>query len=70
VVVIGCVGIGLFTPPVASALMVACSVGQVRMEDVARPLLPHLLIITAMVIVLAALPDLTLLLPRLFGMSV
>ncbi len=70
VVVIGCVGIGLFTPPVASALMVACSVGQVRMEDVARPLLPHLLIITVMIIVLAALPDLTLLLPRFFGMSV
>ncbi len=70
VVVIGCVGLGLFTPPVASALMVACSVGGVRMEDVARPLVPHLLILTLVIIVLAAAPDLTLLLPRMFGMSV
>ena len=70
VVVIGCVGIGLFSPPVASALMVACSVGQVRMEDVARPLAPHLLIVMAVVIGLAALPGVTLFLPRLMGLSV
>lgn len=70
VVVIGCVGIGLFSPPVASALMVACSVGQVRMEEVARPLAPHLVIVFAVVVVLAALPGLTLFLPRLMGLSV
>ena len=70
VVVIGCVGIGLFSPPVASALLVACSVGGVRMEDVARPLLPHLAIVFAVIVMLAALPDLTLFLPRLMGLSV
>lgn len=70
VVIIGCVGIGLFSPPVASALLVACSVGQVKMEDVARPLAPHLLIIALVVILLAALPGFTLFLPRLLGMTV
>ena len=70
VVVIGCVGIGLFSPPVASALLVACSVGGVRIEDVARPLLPHLVIVFAVIVLLAALPDLTLFLPRLMGLSV
>ena len=40
------------------------------MEDVARPLAPHLLIIAAMVILLAAVPGFTLFLPRLLGMSV
>ncbi|MEM1149256.1 MAG: TRAP transporter large permease [Pseudomonadota bacterium] len=70
VVVIGCVGIGLFSPPVASALLVACSVGQVKIEEVARPLAPHLLIIAVVVILLAAVPGFTLLLPRLMGMNV
>ncbi len=70
VVVIGCVGIGLFSPPVASALLVACSVAGVRIEDVARPLLPHLVIVFAVIVLLAALPDLTLFLPRLMGLSV
>ncbi len=69
VIVIGCIGIGLFSPPVASALLVACSVGGVRMEKVARPLAPYLLVILAMVVLLAALPAVTLFVPRLLGLA-
>jgi C4-dicarboxylate transporter DctM subunit len=69
VLIIGCVGIGLFAPPVASALLVACSIGKVKVEHVARPLAPYLVIIFVMLVVLAAVPSVTLLVPRLLGLT-
>lgn len=69
IVIVGCIGIGLFSPPVASALLVACSVGRVKMENVAWPLAPYLLIIFVMIVILASMPDVSLLLPRALGLA-
>ena len=60
--------IGLCTPPVGSLLFVGVSIAKISLTQVLRPLLPFFL---AMVIALALImifPELSLLLPRLFGL--
>jgi TRAP-type C4-dicarboxylate transport system permease large subunit len=41
----------------------------VKVEHVARPLAPYLVIIFVMLVVLAAVPSVTLLVPRLLGLT-
>lgn len=40
-------GIGLFVPPTGLAVLVACNVGKVRMEQMIKPLMPFLLLLIA-----------------------
>lgn len=61
--------IGLFTPPIGTSLFVSCRIAKVRMEDTIRDLTPYFLVGTAMVIVIAFIPSLSLWLPSLFGFS-
>ncbi|MGD8778488.1 MAG: TRAP transporter large permease [Ignavibacteria bacterium] len=59
--------VGLCTPPVGSVLFIGCSVANVRIEQVVKPLLP---LFAAMIIVLLLVtftPQLSLWLPGLFG---
>jgi tripartite ATP-independent transporter DctM subunit len=66
ILVIGTVGIGLFVPPVGSAFVVACAVGKVKMEEVVKPLLLYLGVIFAMLLLIAAFPSITLIVPKIF----
>jgi len=59
--------IGTITPPVGSGLYVGASVGQVKVEEVIRPLIPFYVAIIAMLLLITYLPELTLFLPRLLG---
>ncbi len=59
--------IGTITPPVGSGLYVGASVGQVKVEEVIKPLIPFYVAIIAVLLVITYLPDITLFLPRLFG---
>lgn len=61
--------IGLFTPPIGTSLFVSCRIAKVRMENTIRDLTPYFLVGTAMVIVIAFIPSLSLWLPSLFGFS-
>lgn len=61
--------IGLFTPPIGTSLFVSCRIAKVRMEDTIRDLTPYFLVGTAMVIVIAFIPSLSLWLPSLFAFS-
>ncbi len=59
--------IGTITPPVGSGLYVGASVGQVKVEDVIKPLLPFYIAIIFVLMLITYIPELTLFLPRLLG---
>ncbi|MEH0666903.1 TRAP transporter large permease [Vibrio scophthalmi] len=59
--------IGTITPPVGSGLYVGASVGQVKVEEVIKPLIPFYIAIIAMLMLITYVPELTLFLPRLLG---
>jgi tripartite ATP-independent transporter DctM subunit len=60
-------GIGLFAPPVGVGLYTACAVGQVPVERVAGPIAKYLAIIFVALLLIAFVPDITLVLPRWLG---
>ena len=59
--------VGLCTPPVGSVLFIGCSVAGVRIDQVIRPLVPLFVAMVVVLLLVAFLPDLSLLIPRLFG---
>lgn len=58
---------GTITPPVGSGLYVGASVGQVKVEQVLKPLIPFYIAIVSMLLLITYFPDVTLFLPRLLG---
>ena len=60
--------VGLCTPPVGSVLFIGCSVAGVRIDQVIRPLVPLFVAMMVVLLMVAFLPDLSLLIPRLFGL--
>jgi C4-dicarboxylate transporter DctM subunit len=57
-------GIGLFIPPTGIAVLMACSIGKIRMEALLKPMLPFLLVLFAGLAVLIAFPQITTVLPK------
>ncbi len=60
--------IGLCTPPVGSVLFVGCSVAELSIQKVIRPLMPLFLIMIAVLMLVTYVPEITLWLPRLFDL--
>lgn len=60
--------IGNITPPVGSALFVGCSIGKVKMEQVIKPLLPFYGAIIVVLLAVTFIPEISLSLPKLFGL--
>ncbi|AQS94365.1 hypothetical protein BXQ17_09950 [Polaribacter sp. BM10] len=60
--------IGLCTPPVGSVLFVGCSVADLKIQQVIRPLLPLFLVMIGVLLLITYFPDLTLWLPRAFDL--
>jgi len=60
--------IGLCTPPVGSVLFVGCSVANLKIQQVIRPLLPLFLVMIGVLLLITYFPDLTLWLPRQFDL--
>ena len=59
--------IGLCTPPVGSVLFIGCSVANIRIEEVVKPLLPFFLAMIVSLLLVTYIPELSLWLPRFFG---
>lgn len=57
-------GIGLFVPPTGLAVLVACSVGKVRMDQMIRPLIPFLLLLLAGLALIMFVPSISTALPQ------
>ncbi len=60
--------IGIVTPPVGTALFVGCSVSNLKIEQVIKPLLPLIFAEIAILMVVTYVPELSLYLPRLTGL--
>ena len=60
--------IGTITPPVGPILFVGCRIANMKIENVVRPMLPFFYILVAMLMVVTFVPDISLALPRLFGL--
>ncbi|KZK88576.1 Sialic acid TRAP transporter permease protein SiaT [Pseudovibrio sp. Ad46] len=60
--------IGLCTPPVGAALFVGCSVSDVKLHDMIRPMLPFFGALLIALLAIIYIPELSLFLPSLFGM--
>jgi TRAP-type C4-dicarboxylate transport system permease large subunit len=64
IVIVAAMGVAFFLPPVGVGLSIACGIAGVEMDDVARRYTPYLLALLAGLALIAALPWLTLVLPR------
>jgi C4-dicarboxylate transporter DctM subunit len=58
-------GIAFFLPPVGVGLTIAAGIGRVDIDDVARAYLPYLAALLIGLLLIAAFPSLTLILPQL-----
>jgi TRAP-type C4-dicarboxylate transport system permease large subunit len=57
--------IGMITPPVGSGIFVMLSVGKVRYDELIKDLLPFVLVLLLALLVLVAVPQITLFFPNL-----
>jgi tripartite ATP-independent transporter DctM subunit len=60
--------IGLCTPPVGTVLFAGCGVAGVPVSGIVRPLLPLYIALLLALVVITFVPELTLWLPRVFGL--
>jgi tripartite ATP-independent transporter DctM subunit len=58
-------GIGLFIPPTGIAVLMACSIGKIRMEHLFRPMLPFLAVLFLGLAVMVFFPDISTIVPKL-----
>src|SRR6056297_523157 len=57
--------VGLCTPPVGSVLFIGCSVANIKIEKVVRPLLPMFIVMIVVLLLVAYIPELSLWIPNL-----
>lgn len=60
--------IGLCTPPVGSVLFVGCSVAEVDILSIVKPILPFYLSMIAVLLFITFIPEISLILPQLLGL--
>ena len=65
IVIVAAMGIAFFLPPIGVGLSIAAGVGRVDLDDVSRTYVPYLIALVAGLVLIAAVPWLTLILPRL-----
>jgi tripartite ATP-independent transporter DctM subunit len=66
-VIIGALGIGLFLPPFGVGFFIACGLGQVNVEAATRAYMPYLLMLLVGILIVAFVPWLALVIPRLMN---
>jgi len=59
--------VGLCTPPVGSVLFIGCSVANVKIEQVIKPLLPMFMAMIVCLLLVTYISDLSMWLPSFFG---
>jgi C4-dicarboxylate transporter DctM subunit len=67
-ILIANLGVAFILPPTGLCLIVACSVGKVRMVEVVKPLMPYLLVMAITLAVIIFVPWFSLFIPRLSGL--
>lgn len=59
--------VGLCTPPVGSVLFIGCSVAELPITKVIKPLIPMYIAMIIALLVVTYIPELSLLVPKIFG---
>ncbi|MDF9799493.1 tripartite ATP-independent transporter DctM subunit [Catalinimonas alkaloidigena] len=59
--------VGLCTPPVGTVLFIGCSVANIKIQSVIRPLLPLFIAMIIVLLLVTYIPEISLWLPRQFG---
>jgi len=62
---VAALGIGLVVPPAGLLLVVVCQIGGVNLSAAARPMIPYIAILIATLLVIAYVPWVVLVLPKL-----
>ena len=70
IIMITNLSIGLCTPPVGTCLFVGCGVGETSMAKVAPALAGYVVAMVAALMLITFVPELSLWLPRMLGLSV
>ena len=66
IVIVAAMGIAFFLPPIGVGLSIAAGIARVDIDDVSRSYVPYLIALLIGLVVIAAFPTLTLVLPRVF----
>jgi C4-dicarboxylate transporter, DctM subunit len=66
IIIVACVGIGLFLPPVGVALFIACGIARSSMTRVMPIFWPYLLVLLVGLLIVSFVPWITLVLPAVF----
>jgi len=59
--------VGLCTPPVGSVLFIGCSVANIKIESVIKPLIPFFIAMIVSLLLVTFIPQISLVLPDFFG---
>lgn len=59
--------VGLCTPPVGSVLFIGCSVANIGIEKVIKPMIPMFVAMVAVLLLITYFPEISLWLPRVLG---
>jgi len=68
VLVVAALGLGLFVPPFGVGFFIACALGRTTVEAAARAYLPYLVVLLAGLLLIAFVPWITLVVPRLVNL--
>jgi C4-dicarboxylate transporter, DctM subunit len=68
IVATAAIGIGIFIPPLGVGYLIACGIGRVRASDAIRPMLPYVAVLVLGLLLVALVPSITLIVPRLLGL--
>ncbi|HEV8641346.1 MAG TPA: TRAP transporter large permease subunit [Methylomirabilota bacterium] len=66
IIIVACVGIGLFLPPVGVGLFIACGIARSSMARVMPIFWPYLLVLLVGLLIVSFVPGITLVLPEKF----
>jgi tripartite ATP-independent transporter DctM subunit len=59
--------IGLCTPPVGSVLFIGCSVANIKIQDVIKPMIPFFIAMIVVLMIITYFPSITMFVPHMFG---
>ncbi|SFE54161.1 TRAP transporter large permease [Thermophagus xiamenensis] len=59
--------VGLCTPPVGSVLFIGCSVANLKIQDLVKPLIPFYIAMIAVLLLVTFIPEIAMWIPKAFG---
>jgi tripartite ATP-independent transporter DctM subunit len=68
ILVVACIGVGVFLPPIGVGLITVCGVGDVQIRETTFYIVPFLVMLFLGIVILTLFPWLTLVVPKIFNL--